>query len=164
MKVLRKIFLVLGLVMVVGPANAAFMDGVNVGGGFMWSDSIRQRFESAGGLSLHVSTHITPPGPFVLAPFYDVSFSSPLMNLLGVSLLYTIGMRDFETHILFFGPSVGLVASDGESHRFIGGEVGYKFPMGESMGLFGRVKYVLDQHDVVDGMSGHIGVTFKLFQ
>ena len=146
-----------------GTADAAFIDGVNLGGGFMWNDSIRQRFESAGGIALHASVHVNLPGPFILAPFYDISFASPMMQTLGTSLNYAISMRDVETHKLFFGPSIGLVLSDGTSGRFIGGELGYKFPIGEKLGLFARIKFVEDQNDVVSGLSGHIGATFKLF-
>ena len=43
-------------------ADAAFIDGVNLGGGFMWNDSIRPRFESAGGIALHTSVHANLPG------------------------------------------------------------------------------------------------------
>ncbi len=147
-----------------GTADAAFIDGVNLGGGFMWNDSIRPRFDSAGGIALHTSVHVNLPGSFIFAPFYDISFASPMMHTLGTSLNYAIGMRDFETHKLFFGPSIGLVLSDGASERFIGGELGYKFPIGEKLGLFARIKFVEDQNDVVSGFSGHIGATFKLFQ
>ena len=150
----------------IGTADAAFIDGVNLGGGFMWNDSKLQRFESAGGIALHASVHANLPGPFILAPFYDISFASPMMHILGTSLNYAIGMRDFETHKLFFGPSIGFVLSYGRTERFIGGELGYKFPIGEKLGLFARIKYVEDQedeNDVVSGFSGHIGATFKLF-
>ena len=146
-----------------GTADAAFIDGVNLGGGFMWNDSVRPRFESAGGIALHTSVHFNLPGPFIFAPFYDISFASPMMQTLGISLNYAIGMRDFETHKLFFGPSIGLVLSDGTSERFIGGELGYKFPIGEKLGLFARIKFVEDQNDVVSGFSGHIGVAFRPF-
>ena len=146
-----------------GTVDAAFIDGVNLGGGFMWNDSIRQRFESAGGIALHASVHANLPGPFILAPFYDISFASPMMHTLGTSLNYAISMRDVETHKLFFGPSIGLVLSDGTSGRFIGGELGYKFPIGKKLGLFARIKFLEDQNDVVSGLSGHIGATFKLF-
>ncbi len=146
-----------------GTADAAFIDGVNLGGGFMWNDSTRQRFDLAGGIALHTSVHVNLPGPFIFAPFYDISFASPMMHTLGTSLNYAIGMRDVETHKLFFGPSIGLVLSDGTYGRFIGGELGYKFPIGEKLGLFARIKFVEDQNDVVSGFSGHIGATFKLF-
>ena len=86
-----------------------------------------------------------------------------MMHTLGTSLNYAISMRDVETHKLFFGPSIGLVLSDGTSGRFIGGELGYKFPIGEKLGLFARIKFLEDQNDVVSGLSGHIGATFKLF-
>ncbi len=147
----------------IGTANAAFIDGVNLGGGFMWNDSIRPRFESAGGIALHASVHANLPGPFIFAPFYDISFASPMMHTLGASLNYAIGMRDFETHKLFFGPSIGFVLSDGFSGRFIGGELGYKFPIGGKLGLFVRIKFLEDENDIVSGFSGHIGATFKLF-
>lgn len=146
-----------------GTADAAFIDGVNLGGGFMWNGSIRPRFDSAGGIALHTSVHVNLPGSFIFAPFYDISFASPMMHTLGTSLNYAIGMRDFETHKLFFGPSIGFVLSDGASERFIGGELGYKFPIGEKLGLFARIKFVEDQNDVISGFSGHIGATFKLF-
>ena len=80
----------------IGTAHAAFIDGVNLGGGFMWNDSVRPRFDSAGGIALHTSVHFNLPGPFILAPFYDISFASPMMQTLGTSLNYAIGMRDFE--------------------------------------------------------------------
>ena len=146
-----------------GTANAAFIDSVNLGGGFMWNDSIRPKFESAGGLTLHASVHLKPPGPFIVTPFYDVSFASPAMHVLGAGLNYTVGMRDFEAHKLFFGPTIGMVMSAGESQRVIGGELGYKFPIGEKLGLFARIKYVEGENNVVSGFSGHLGVTFKLF-
>ncbi len=163
MRILRNFCLVLCALPGMGTAHAAFIDSVNLGGGFMWNDSVRPRFESAGGLTLHASIHIAPPGPFILAPFYDVSFASPVMHAWGVGLNYTVGMRDFETHKLFFGPNIGVVIADGESERFIGGALGYKFPVGEKLGLFARIKYIEDQNDVVSGFSGHIGVTFKIF-
>ena len=166
MQILRKVLITLGLgLFLFVPAQAGFLKAsVNLGGGYMWSDSIRHRFAAKSGVSFHASIHIQPPGPFILAPFYDVSFSSPVFNMLGGSLLYTVEMRDFKTHILFVGPSIGVVASDGVSQRFIGGEVGYKFPIGEKMGLIGRIKYLQDNNDVVDGFSGHIGITFKLVE
>ena len=164
MKILKSFCLALCVLSAnMGTVDAAFIDGVNLGGGFMWNDSVRQRFESAGGIALHTSVHFNLPGPFIFAPFYDISFASPMMQTLGTSLNYAIGMRDFETHKLFFGPSIGLVLSDGTSERFIGGELGYKFPIGEKLGLFARIKFVEDQNDVVSGFSGHIGATFKLF-
>ena len=164
MKILKSFCLALCVLSAnIGTADAAFIDGVNLGGGFMWNDSVRQRFESAGGIALHTSVHLNLPGPFIFAPFYDISFASPMMQTLGASLNYAIGMRDFETHKLFFGPSIGLVLSDGTSERFIGGELGYKFPIGEKLGLFARIKFVEDQNDVISGFSGHIGATFKLF-
>ena len=89
-----------------GTADAAFIDGVNLGGGFMWNDSIRPRFDPAGGIALHTSVHLNLPGPLILAPFYDISFASPVMQTLGLSLNYAVGMRDFESHKLFFGPSI----------------------------------------------------------
>lgn len=143
--------------------SAAFIDGVNLGGGFMWNDSVRLKFASAGGITLHASVHLKPPGPFILTPFYDVSFASPAMHVLGAGLNYTVGMRDFEAHKLFVGPIIGRVISAGESQGFIGGELGYKFPIGEKLGLFARVKYLEDQNDMVSGFSGHLGATFKLF-
>jgi len=165
MQVVRRFCFMLGvLLLLMGTSNAGLIESVNVGAGFMWNDSIRQRFESAGGISLHTSVHVKPPGPFMLTPFYDVNFASPFMQMLGVGLNYRVSMRDFETHILFFGPNIGIVLSDGVSQRFIGGEVGYKFPIGEKLGLFSRVKYIEDQNDVVSGFSGHVGVVFKLFQ
>ena len=165
MKILKSLCLALCVLSSgMGTADAAFIDGVNLGGGFMWNDSIRPRFDPAGGIALHSSVHLNLPGPLILAPFYDVSFASPVMQTLGLSLNYAVGMRDFESHKLFFGPSIGLVLSDGASERFIGGELGYKFPIGEKLGLFARIKFVEDQNDVVSGFSGHIGATFKLFQ
>ena len=165
MKILKSFCLALCVLSAnIGTADAAFIDGVNLGGGFMWNDSVRPRFDSGGGIALHASVHLNLPGPFIFAPFYDISFASPMMQTLGTSLNYAIGMRDFETHKLFFGPSIGLVLSDGVSERFIGGELGYKFPIGEKLGLFARIKFVEDQNDVVSGFSGHIGATFKLFQ
>ncbi len=150
-----------------GTADAAFIDGVNLGGGFMWNGSTRPRFDSAGGITLHTSIHVNLPGPFIFAPFYDISFASPMMQTLGTSLNYEIGMRDFETHKLFMGPSIGFVLSDGETERFIGGELGYKFPIGKKLGLFARIKFVEDlneaRNQVFSGFSGHIGATFKLF-
>ena len=164
MKILKSFCLALCILSSgMGTADAAFIDGINLGGGFMWNGSTRPRFESAGGIALHASIHVKPPGPFMLTPFYDISFASPMMQTLGASLNYVIGMRDFETHKLFFGPSIGLVLSDGESERFIGGELGYKFPIGEKLGLFTRIKYVEDQNDVISGFSGHIGVVFRPF-
>ncbi len=165
MKILKSVCLVLCVLFSgIGTADAAFIDGVNIGGGFMWNDSIRPRFESAGGIALHASVHLNLPGPFIFAPFYDISFASPMMQTLGLSLNYAIGMRDFESHKLFLGPSIGIVLSDGASERFIGGELGYKFPIGEKLGLFAKIKFVEDQNDVISGFSGHIGATFKLFQ
>lgn len=165
MKILKSFCLALCVLSAnISTAHAAFIDGVNLGGGFMWNDSVRPRFESAGGIALHASVHVNLPGPFIFAPFYDISFASPMMQTLGTSLNYAIGMRDFETHKLFFGPSIGIVLSDGVSERFIGGELGYKFPIGEKLGIFVRIKFVEDQNDVVSGFSGHIGATFKLFQ
>ncbi len=164
MKILKSFCLALCVLYAnMGDADAAFIDGVNLGGGFMWNDSIRPRFDSAGGIALHASIHVNLPGPFIFAPFYDISFASPMMQTLGTSLNYAIGMRDFESHKLFFGPSIGRVISDGTSGRFIGGELGYKFPIGEKLGLFARIKFVEDQNDVVSGFSGHIGASFKLF-
>ena len=169
MKILKKICLALCILSSgMGTTDAAFIDGVNLGGGFMWNGSTRPSFESAGGIALHASVHLNLPGPFIFAPFYDISFASPMMHILGTSLNYAIGMRDFESHKLFFGPSIGLVLStddknDSVSERFIGGELGYKFPIGEKLGLFARIKFVEDQNDVVSGFSGHIGATFKLF-
>ncbi len=164
MKILKSFCLALCVLSAnIGTADAAFIDGVNLGGGFMWNDSVRPRFESAGGIALHASVHLNLPGPFIFAPFYDISFASPMMQTLGTSLNYAIGMRDFESHKLFFGPSIGLVLSDGTSERFIGGELGYKFPIGEKLGLFARIKFVEDQNDVISGFSGHIGVAFRPF-
>lgn len=165
MKILKSFCLALCVLSAnISTAHAAFIDGVNLGGGFMWNDSVRPRFESAGGIALHASVHVNLPGPFIFAPFYDISFASPMMQTLGTSLNYAIGMRDFETHKLFLGPSIGIVLSDGVSERFIGGELGYKFPIGEKLGIFVRIKFVEDQNDVVSGFSGHIGATFKIFQ
>ncbi|MDE2699039.1 MAG: hypothetical protein OXI23_09230 [Gemmatimonadota bacterium] len=170
MKILKSFCLALCLLSAnISTAHAAFIDGVNLGGGFMWNDSVRPSFDSAGGIALHTSVHVNLPGPFIFAPFYDISFASPIMQTLGMSLNYAIGMRDFESHKLFFGPSIGLVLStddknDSVSERFIGGELGYKFPIGEKLGIFVRIKFVEDQNDVVSGFSGHIGATFKLFQ
>lgn len=165
MQVVRRFCFMFGvLLLLMGTSNAGLIESVNLGTGFMWNDSIRQRFESAGGISLHTSVHVKPPGPFMLTPFYDVTFASPVMQMLGVGLNYTIGMRDFETHILFAGANIGVVMSDGTSQSFRGGQVGYKFPIGEKLGLFCRVKYIWDHNDVVEGLSGHIGVTFKQFQ
>ena len=170
MKILKSFCLALCVLSAnIGTADAAFIDGVNLGGGFMWNDSVRPSFDSAGGIALHTSVHLNLPGPFIFAPFYDISFASPMMQTLGASLNYAIGMRDFESHKLFFGPSIGLVLStddknDSVSERFIGGELGYKFPIGEKLGLFARIKFVEDQNDVISGFSGHIGATFKLFQ
>ena len=79
MQVVRRFCFMVGVLLLpMGTSNGALIDGVNLGGVFMWSDSIRQRFESAGGVSLHASIHIKPPGPFMLAPFYDVNFASPV--------------------------------------------------------------------------------------
>ncbi|GEM_PF-6020893 len=165
MKVLRRVWIVFGVLLLpLATSNAAFIDGVNVGAGFMWSDSIRERFESVGGGSLHTSVHINPPGAFMVSPFYDVSFASPVTQMLGVGLNYTVGMRDYESHILFFGGNIGVVMADGTSQRFFGLQVGYKFPLGEKFGLIGRVKAIEDQNNVVSGFSIHLGVTFKLFQ
>ena len=165
MKVLKSFCLALCVLSAnIGTADAAFIDGVNLGGGFMWNDSVRPRFDSADGIALHASVLFNLPGPFIFAPFYDISFASPMMQTLGMSLNYAIGMRDFESHKLFFGPSIGYVLSDGASERFIGGELGYKFPIGKKLGLFARIKFVEDQNDVISGFSGHIGATFKLFQ
>ena len=161
MKILRRFCFLLAFFPCAG--NAAFIDGVNLGGGFMWNDSVRLKFESAGGITLHASVHLEPPGPFILTPFYDVSFASPAMHVLGAGLNYAIGMRDFEAHKLFIGPIIGQVMSAGESQSFIGGELGYKFPIGEKLGLFARIKYLEDQNDIVSGFSRHLGATFKLF-
>ena len=164
MKILKSVCLAICVLSSnIGTADAAFIDGVNIGGGFLWNESVRPRFDSAGGIALHASVHLNLPGSFIFAPFYDISFASPMMQTLGTSLNYAIGMRDFETHKLFFGPSIGLVLSDGTSERFIGGELGYKFPIGEKLGLFARIKFVEDQNDVISGFSGYIGATFKLF-
>ena len=170
MKILKSVCLALCVLSSgMGTADAAFIDGVNLGGGFMWNGSTRPHFDSSGGVTLHASIHLNLPGPFIFAPFYDISFASPIMQTLGTSLNYEIGMRDFETHKLFFGPSIGLVLStndknDSVSERFIGGELGYKFPIGKKLGLFARIKFVEDQNDIISGFSGHIGATFKLFQ
>ena len=48
MKILKKFCLALCVLSSgIGTANATFIDGVNLGGGFMWNDSIRPRFESS---------------------------------------------------------------------------------------------------------------------
>lgn len=144
-------------------ADAAFFDGVKVAPGVFWNNSILLGFNPSGA-GLHLSADFRPLTPFIFTPFYEVFAGGDTTQLLGMELNWSVSMRDYETHFLFFGGNIGKAFSKGQKAETVyGGQLGYKFPLNDRLGLFVQVKYIQSHDQVFSGVSGHIGATFRAF-
>lgn len=160
--------LVLSLIVVVGVlgtanlAQAGLFDGLKAGGTLLYNDTPRPRFETTG-VGLHVSADIRPPGFFIVTPFYEVVAGKPSTQLIGGALSWAVSMRDYRSHIFYFGGSYGVAIADGESERMYGIHIGYKFPLNERMGMFFQIKGMEADNNVFQGLVGTVGITFALW-
>lgn len=159
---MRGLAFVCGLVVVLSGASradAAWFEGFKFGTGLLWDFTTRSAKQSSG-VGAHISADLKPVAPVMFTPFYEVSGGTHVTQLYGMNLSYAIGMRDHETHTLFFGGGIGQAAVDGERASFISLNLGYKFPVRERLGIFVQGKYVEAKNNLVDGISGHVGVIF----
>lgn len=140
-------------------ADAAWFEGFKFGTGVLWDFTTRSSAESSG-IGAHVSADFKPVGPFMFMPFYEVSGGKHATHIYGMNLSYAVGMRDRETHTLFFGGGMGQAALNGETRSFISLNLGYKFPVRERLGVFVLMKYIDAKNSLIDGLSGHVGVIF----
>lgn len=143
-------------------AEAGWFDGLKVGGTLLYNDTPRPRFETTG-VGVHLSADIRPPGFFIFTPFYEVSAGKPTTQMLGGMLSWAVSMRDYRSHIFYFGGTYGVAIADGVTERMYGLHLGYKFPLNERMGMFVQVKGLEADSNVFEGLVGTVGVTFALW-
>lgn len=156
----RAVTILVGLLLVLGafaPARAGLnvVEGIKVGGGFLWNDKLAQ--DATGG-GFHVSVDFKLLPSFNLTPFYEYSRRN------GVASTLAGGEFHYKYGPFYFGPGFGIADANNQTKFHVNGVGGFKYKLTDRFGFFVQGKYAWAADDLLNGITVHGGLTFPFMK